>query len=232
MCNDFLLWWLVETRLILQGIIELLLELGWYLIKFGVLRTWSPPLNFNCPSAVLGNCPQLGWDHLSRWALRCGILTRLFFIHLLKVCNHKSSFPTFLSPRTRRIRGVIRVILCSRIGGISRGQKQKWSAHHSNEPNENSLTQLIRWSAFLLVFFADSCNSSWNPSTVEWSIATVTQRFRLYSAYRYSAIPHLFERWGVDETFQWFHGQLHRLMPNSRKWFHVGLEKFCFITDL
>ena len=29
MCNDFLLWWLVETRLILQeGLLELLLVLG------------------------------------------------------------------------------------------------------------------------------------------------------------------------------------------------------------
>ena len=40
MCNDFLLGWLVETRLILQqGLLELLLELGWYLVKVGVLRT-------------------------------------------------------------------------------------------------------------------------------------------------------------------------------------------------
>ena len=30
----------VETRLILQeGLLELLLELGWYLVKVGVLRT-------------------------------------------------------------------------------------------------------------------------------------------------------------------------------------------------
>ena len=40
MCNDFLLWSVVETRLILQeGLLELLLELGWYLVKVGVLRT-------------------------------------------------------------------------------------------------------------------------------------------------------------------------------------------------
>ena len=40
MCNDFVLWWLVETRLILQeSLVELLLELGWYLVKVGVLRT-------------------------------------------------------------------------------------------------------------------------------------------------------------------------------------------------
>ena len=52
MCNDFLLWSVVETRLSLQeGLLELLHELGWYLAKVGVLRTWSPPTNFDCPSA-------------------------------------------------------------------------------------------------------------------------------------------------------------------------------------
>ena len=40
MCNDFLLWSVVETRLILQdGLLELLFELGWYLVKVGVFRT-------------------------------------------------------------------------------------------------------------------------------------------------------------------------------------------------
>ena len=52
MRDDFLLWWLVETRL--------LLELGWYLVKVGVLRTWSPPINFSCPPAVFGIVPKLG----------------------------------------------------------------------------------------------------------------------------------------------------------------------------
>ena len=66
MCNDFFLSSVVETRLILQGLFELLLELGWYLVKVGILRTWSFPINFNCPSAVFGNCPQFGRDHLLR----------------------------------------------------------------------------------------------------------------------------------------------------------------------
>ena len=36
-CNDFLLWSVVETRLILQeGFLELLL---WYLVKVGAVRT-------------------------------------------------------------------------------------------------------------------------------------------------------------------------------------------------
>ena len=40
MCNDFLLWWLVETRLILQeSLLEILLELGRCRTKVDVLRT-------------------------------------------------------------------------------------------------------------------------------------------------------------------------------------------------
>ena len=41
MCNDYLLWWLVETRLILQeSLLELLLVLGTLApIKVDVLRT-------------------------------------------------------------------------------------------------------------------------------------------------------------------------------------------------
>ena len=42
---------------------------------------------------------------------------------------------------------------------------------------QNTVTQLIRRSVFPYVFFADSCNSSRNSSTVKWSIAIVTQRF-------------------------------------------------------
>ena len=41
MCHDFLLWWLVETRLVLQeGLLELLLVLGTLApVEVDVLRT-------------------------------------------------------------------------------------------------------------------------------------------------------------------------------------------------
>ena len=86
-----------RTRLILhEGLLELLLVLGTLpLVEVDLLRTWSPPINFNCPSAVFGIVTKLGEIISSRWALRCGILTRLFFVRLLKVCYHKSSFPNF-----------------------------------------------------------------------------------------------------------------------------------------
>ena len=66
-------------------------------------------------------CHQFGRSSPSRWALCCGILTRLFLSTCSRSATIKSSFPNFSSPRTRRIRGVFRVILCSRIGGISIG---------------------------------------------------------------------------------------------------------------
>ena len=95
MCNDFLLCWLVETRLIPQeDLLELLLELGWRLVKDGVLRTWFLPINFNCPSAVLGIIPNLG--EIISFALSFMLWNSdaSIFVHLLKVCQ-KSSFPNF-----------------------------------------------------------------------------------------------------------------------------------------
>ena len=38
-------------------------------------------------------------------------------------------------------------MVCTRIGGISMGQKEKCSDIHANEPKKNSLTQLIRRNA-------------------------------------------------------------------------------------
>ena len=173
MCNDFLLWWLVEAVwfsdspkvfLNLSSNLDVLCQ-GWSsqnLISSNKFYLFTP--------RFLELSPIWARWSLSLWALSCGILTRLFFVHLIKVCYHKSSFPNFSLPRTRRIRGVMRVILCSRIGGISTGQKKNWSDIHSNEANK------ILWlkAPFL---WSDSCNSSWNPSTVKWSNATVTQRF-------------------------------------------------------
>ena len=98
MCNDLLLWSVVETRLILQeDLLELLLELGWYLVKVGVLRTWSPPIN--CKLSICGfwNCQQF-WSRSppSRWALRCGILTRLFFSTCSRSATIRVPFQTSL----------------------------------------------------------------------------------------------------------------------------------------
>ena len=101
-----------------QGFLKLLLEFGWCIVKVGVLRTWSSPTKNNCPSTVLGIVANLG--EITSFALSFTLWNSdaSMFIHLLKVCYHESSFPSF-SPRTRRTRRVIRVILCSRIGGIS-----------------------------------------------------------------------------------------------------------------
>ena len=100
MCNDYLLWWLVETRLILQeSLLELLLVLGTLApIKVDVLRTWSPPISFNCPSAVFGIVTKLG--EIISFALSFTLWNSdaSIFVHLLKVCYQKSSFPNF-SPR-------------------------------------------------------------------------------------------------------------------------------------
>ena len=97
MTSCFGRWW--KTRLILQeGLLELLLELGWYLVKVGVLRTWSPPINFNCPSAVFDvKCPPI-WARStpSRWALRCGSLTRLFLSTCSRSATKRVPFQTSL----------------------------------------------------------------------------------------------------------------------------------------
>ena len=137
MCNDFLLWSVVETCLILhEGLFELLLDLWWYLVKVGVLRTWSPRINFNGPSAVFWNCYQFGRDHLLRVELHVVEFWRVYCCPPAQGLLAWEFISKLLLPRTRRIRGVIRVILCSRIGGISIGYTQKWSDNHFNEPNE------------------------------------------------------------------------------------------------
>ena len=179
-------------------------------IEVDVLRTWFPPINFNCPSAVFGIVTYLG--EIISFALSFYVVEFLpvYFVHLLKVWYHKSSFPNF-SPR-------VPDVFEERFGQCCAPELVEFQ----EVKNRNGVifipTNQIKFfdstdssKPLSLVFFADSCNSSWIPSTVEWSIATVT-----VSTY----------------TFQSFHGQRRRLMPNSRKWFHVGLEKFCFITDL
>ena len=156
------------------------------------------------------NCYQTGWDCLLRVEFYIVKFWRVYFVHLLKVCYHWEFLSKLLPPRTRRIRRVFRVMLCSRNGGISTGQKQKWSDILSNEPNKILWLNWFVEALFHRYFFADSCNSSGNPSTVEWSIASVTQRFLpLFSAPLFSnpikfwtvgfrRFQQIFDRWLVD----------------------------------
>ena len=198
MCNDFLLWWLVETRLILQeGLLDSNLDGTLSKLEFSEPDLLQKVLTVHLRFLELS--PNWARSSPSHWASRCGILTRLFCPPAQGLLP-KVFLSKLLSPRTRRIRGVIRVILCSRTGGISTGQTQHWSDIHFNEPNK---TLWLNWFVeapilCFFFFFADSCNSSWNPSTVEWLIAKGSF---LHSAYRYSAISNLFERWGVDQDF-------------------------------
>ena len=84
---------------------------------------FSPPINFNCPSSVFGNYHQFGRARFFRVELFVVEFWCVHHVQSLKVHHHKNSFSNYLSQRTRLIRGVFRVILCSRIGGISIGQK-------------------------------------------------------------------------------------------------------------
>ena len=117
----------------------------------------------------------------SRWPLRCGILTRLF------LSTRKNSFPNFLSPRTRRIRRVFRVILCSRIGGISIVQKQKRSDVHSNEPNK---ILWLNW--FVEAPFLRCFSNAKVPSSIQ--LAAI-QQYHLILNVRFSSFPPI---WTVD----------------------------------
>ena len=94
MCNDFLLWSVVETRLILQeSLLDLLLELGWYLIKVEVLRTWSPPVIFNCLCGF-GELPPIWSRSPPSRELFVVELWRVYFYPLLKVGYIKVPFQT------------------------------------------------------------------------------------------------------------------------------------------
>ena len=42
--------------------------------------SWSPPINFNCPSAVFWGCHQCGRDHLLRVGLHVVEFWRVFFL--------------------------------------------------------------------------------------------------------------------------------------------------------
>ena len=198
MCNDFLLWWLVETRLILQeGLLELLLELGWYLVKVGVLRTWSPPINF-VHLRFLEIVPQFGRDRLLRVELCVVEFWRVYFSSPAQGLLPEEFLSKLLSPRTRNIRGVIRVLLCSRIGGILMGQKQKWSDNHSNEPNKILWLNWFVEAPFLRYFsqIVATHHEIHPPSSGQLQQLRKSSFF-VGSAYRYSAISNLFERRGV-----------------------------------
>ena len=230
MCNDFLLWWLVETRLILQeGLLELLLVLGTLApIEVDVLTTWSPPISFILSICGFWNCHQIGRDHLLRVELYVVEFWRVYFCPPAQGLLPEEFLSKLLSPRSRRIRRVFRVILCSRIGGISTGQKQKLSDIHSNEPSK------VLW----LNWFVEAPFLGYFPQIVaihhgihppsSGQLQQLRKGSFLYSAYRYSAIPNLFERRGVDVDFSIIPGSTSQIYAK----FHVGLEKFSFITEL
>ena len=55
----------METRLILQeGLLELLLELGWYLVKVGCSQNLISSNKFSLSICGFWNCHQVGRDHL------------------------------------------------------------------------------------------------------------------------------------------------------------------------
>ena len=138
MCNDFLLWSVVETRLILQeGLLKLLLELGWYLVK-----SWSSQNLISSNKFFLSFCvfwklsPNWARSSPSRWALRCGILTRLF----LSTCSRSATIrvPFQTSPpayQTYSKSDSGDTVLPNSVE-FRIGQKQKWSDNHFNEPKK------------------------------------------------------------------------------------------------
>ena len=97
MCNDFLLCWLVETCLILQeGLLELLLVVGTLTpYRGGCSQNLISSKKFYLFICGFWNCHQFGRYHLLRVKLYVVEFWRVYFVHLLKVCYHKSSFPNF-----------------------------------------------------------------------------------------------------------------------------------------
>ena len=169
---------------------------GWSSQNFSLLqKIWIVHLRFLWEvSAIWASSSP------SRWALCCGILMRPPR-PIAQGPPPWEFLSNYLSQRTRRIRGVLRVILCSRIGGISIGQKQEWSDTHSNEPNKFLWLNYFVEGPFLWYFSQIVANSSWNPSIVRWSIATVSQRFLpLFSVPLFSS---LIKFWTVG--FRRFH---------------------------
>ena len=173
-------------------------------------RTWMIPYQvgcsenlissnkFNCLSAVSGIVTKL--DEIISFALSFTMWNS--DASILSTCSRSATirvpFQTSL-PRTRRIRGVFRVMLCSRIGGISIGQKQKWSDIHSNEQNKILWLNWFVEAPFLRYFSQIVAIHHGIHPPSSGQLQQLRKGSFLYSAYRYSAIPNLFERW---RTFQ------------------------------
>ena len=121
----------METRLILpNNILELFLELRWYLIKVGVSEP-DLPQQILIGHLPLSCCHQFGQDHPLRfWVICCGILTRL----ILSTCSRCTTLKVIfeISPLAYHTYSKsVCVILYSRIGGISISQTQFLSDIHS-----------------------------------------------------------------------------------------------------
>ena len=138
MCNDFLLWWLVETRLILQeSLLELLLVRGTLVpIEVDVLRTWSPPKSFNCPSAVFGIVTNLG--EIISFALSFTLWNS--DASILSTCSRSATIrvPFQTSPPAYQTysESVSGNAVLPNWWNFNRSKKKQiWSDNHSNEPN-------------------------------------------------------------------------------------------------
>ena len=206
-------------------------------------RTWMVPCQgwssqnmissnkFNCPSAVFENCPQFGQDHLLRVELYVVEFWRVYFCPPAQGLLPQEFLSKLLSPRTRRIQGVLPVILCSRIGGISIGQKQKWSDNHSNEPNKILWHNWFVEAPFLRYFSQIVAIHHGTHPPSSGQLQQLRKSSSLCSACHYSAISNLFDRWGVDSDFSkipWSTSQINakfQEMIPCRPWevlFHHG----------
>ena len=135
------------------------------------------PINLNCPSAVFGIITNLG--EIISFALSFTLLNSdasIFYPPAQSLLPQEFLSKLFL-PRIRRIRSVFRLILCSRIGGISMGQKHKWSDNHSNEPNKILWLNWFVEAPFLKYFSQIVAIHHGIHPPVKWSVATVTQKF-------------------------------------------------------
>ena len=140
-------------------------------------------------------------------------------------------FQTSPPPRTRRIRGVIKVILCSALVEFQTRSKTEMEWYHSNEPNKILWLNWFVEAPFLRYFpqIVPIHHGIHRPSSGQ--LQQLRKFSFLYSAYRSSAISNLFERWGVELDFSiipWSTSQINakfQEMIPCRPWevlFHHG----------
>ena len=136
MCNDLLLWWLVETRMILQeSLLELLLELGWYLVKVGVFKTCSPPIHFVHLRFLrivsnLGEIISFAFS-FTLWNSDASIMSTCSKSATMRV-PFQTSLPAYQTYSKSDSGNTVLPIWWN----FNKSKKQKWSDIHSNESNK------------------------------------------------------------------------------------------------